>query len=238
MRLVTSPLAFGICSSLIHAIYMLPSSGTTLLLSVTMASSSVWPWASAVVTPGPIGHGQCSKTLGATGYDLSIRVHDMDVRPRSCRSKGACLCKYHKGFARPKGKHARSLLEQPVSAACMKRLLRFRVGCHRLPRHEGTFRKIPRLQRVCTLRTSGSLGHKKQSNLFECAEIQPLQDQWPHLLRDLRLCRNSCGRITCLVLPIVSMCFGEGVFPGGPSNGNQTSSIQPGEAGEMETDLI
>ncbi len=79
MRLVTSPLAFGVWSSLIHAVCMLPSFGTTLLLSVTIAASSVWPWASAVVTPGPIGHGQCSKTFGLTGYDLSIRVYDMDA---------------------------------------------------------------------------------------------------------------------------------------------------------------
>ena len=37
-------------------------------------------------------------------------------------------------FARPAEKHARSLLDLPVSRRCMQHFLRFRMGCHRLPR--------------------------------------------------------------------------------------------------------
>ena len=44
------------------------------------------------------------------------------------------LCTYKNWFARPAGRHARSLLDLPLSLRCMQRLLRFRMGCHKLPR--------------------------------------------------------------------------------------------------------
>ena len=97
------------------------------------------------------------KAICAIGYDLSIRVDDMDVIditafrqhitqqrvsiwdgldvcPRTCPSHKVRCCTCATWFARPADKHARSLLDIPVSAACIKGLLRFRMGCHCLLR--------------------------------------------------------------------------------------------------------
>ena len=76
-----------------------------------------------------------------TGYQLAIRLDDMhaiditalhhfitqrrdavweglDVCPRTCPSAGARLCTYAAWFARPPHKHARSLLDLPLSSRC------------------------------------------------------------------------------------------------------------------------
>ena len=75
-----------------------------------------------------------------------------------------------------------SLLNIPISAACMQGLLRFRMGCHRLPRDEGSWTKprVPRLERVCQLCTTGMLGDEKHL-IFECPELQGFREQWSHL---------------------------------------------------------
>ena len=88
-----------------------------------------------------------------TGYQLAIRLDDMDaiditalrhfitqrhdavweglnLCPRTCPSVGARLCTYAAWFARPPHKHARSLLDLPVSSRCMQSLFRFRMGVH------------------------------------------------------------------------------------------------------------
>ena len=85
-------------------------------------------------------------------------------------------------FARPPHKHARSLLDIPVSAACLKRLLWFRMGCHRLPRDEGSWARpeIPRLERVCQLCGVGTLGDERHL-IFECPELLCFREQWSHL---------------------------------------------------------
>ena len=147
------------------------------------------------------------KAIRTTGYELSIRVDDMDtidivalrqhltqqrdaiwdgldICPRTCPSQKARCCTYSRWFARPLGTHARSLLDIPVSAACMKSLLRFRMGCHRMPRDEGSWARpsVPRLQRVCRLCTTGTLGDEKHL-VFECPELQCFREQWPHLFQ-------------------------------------------------------
>ena len=116
------------------------------------------------------------KSVRATGYALSIRADDMDIIdvtalrrhltqqrdsvwdgldicPRTCPSHKSRCCTYVGWFARPVHRHARSLLDIPVSASCMKGLLRFRMGCHRLPRDEGSWARpaVPRLERICRL---------------------------------------------------------------------------------------
>ena len=85
-------------------------------------------------------------------------------------------------FARPVQRHARSLLDIPVSAACMKDLLRFCMGCHRLPRDEGSWARpaVPRLERICQLCASGTVGNEKHL-IFECLVLQCLTEQWSHL---------------------------------------------------------
>ena len=147
------------------------------------------------------------KAIRATGYELSIRVDamdiiditalkqhivrqrdsiwdDLDICPRTCPSKLSRCCTYVRWFARPAGVHARSLLDIPVSAACVKGLLRFCMGCHRLPRDEGSWTRpqVPRLDRVCRLCTTGVLGDEKHL-VFECPELQCFRIQWAHLFQ-------------------------------------------------------
>ena len=85
---------------------------------------------------------------------------DLDICPRTCPSKMSRCCTYARWFARPPGLHARSLLDIPVSAACMKGLLCFRMGCHRLPRDEWSWARpqVPRLERLCRLCATCVLG--------------------------------------------------------------------------------
>ena len=64
----------------------------------------------------------------------------------------------------------------------MKGLLRFRMGCHRLPRDEGSWARprVPGLERICHLCATGTLGDEKHL-IFECPELQCFREQWPHL---------------------------------------------------------
>ena len=68
-------------------------------------------------------------------------------------------------------RHARSLLDLPLSMRCMQRLLRFRMGCHKLPRDTGCWLRVPRLNRFCTLCQQGVLGDEKHL-VFECPALQ------------------------------------------------------------------
>ena len=137
------------------------------------------------------------------GYQLNIRCDDLDhidmsalslmlrqrrdavwdgldICPRTCPSFNAKLCTYATWFARPVEKHARSLLDLPVSRRCMQRFLRFRMGCHRLPRDTGAWVGIPRLQRVCNICQHRTIGDEKHL-VFECPALQDLRDKRPHL---------------------------------------------------------
>ncbi len=107
---------------------------------------------------------------------------DLDICPRTCPSKRSRCCTYARWFARPPHRHARSLLDIPVSAASMKRLLRFRMGCHRLPRDEGSWARpeVPRLDRVCQLCGAGALGDERHL-VFECPDLLCFREQWSHL---------------------------------------------------------
>ena len=60
--------------------------------------------------------------------------HGIDVCPRTCPSQGATSCTYERWFARPQGlRRPGPLLQQPLSARCMRTFLRFRMGAHSLP---------------------------------------------------------------------------------------------------------
>ena len=143
------------------------------------------------------------RAVRGTGYQLNIRCDDLDkilapaltlmleqrrdavwdgldICPRTCPSVNARLCTYAQWFARPAGRHARSLLDLPVSRRCMQRFLRFRMGCHRLPRDAGAWVGIPRLQRVCNLCAQRVIGDEKHM-VFECPTLQDLRDKRPHL---------------------------------------------------------
>ena len=62
----------------------------------------------------------------------------------------------------------------------MQRFLRFRMGCHRLPRDTGAWVGIPRLQRVCNICQHRTIGDEKHL-VFECPALQDLRDKRPHL---------------------------------------------------------
>ena len=143
------------------------------------------------------------KAIRGTGYQLNIRCDDfdkvlvpalalmleqrrdaiwdgLDICPRTCPSVNARLCTYAQWFARPVGRHARSLLDLQVSRRCMQRFLRFRMGCHRLPRDTGAWIGTPRLQRVCNMCAQRVIGDEKHM-VFECPALQDLRDKRPHL---------------------------------------------------------
>ena len=150
------------------------------------------------------------KAIRATGYELSIRVDAMDmiditalrhhivqqrdsvwggldICPRTCPSTLSRCCTYARWFARPSNVRACSLLDIPVSAACMRSLLRFRMGCHHLPRDEGSWARpqVPRLERTCRLCATNTLGDEKHL-VFECPELECFRQQWSHLFQGPR----------------------------------------------------
>ena len=151
--------------------------------------------------------GSMYRAIIDTGYQLAIRLDDMDaiditalrhfitqrrdavwegldVCPRTCPSVGARLCTYAAWFARPPHKHARSLLDLPLSSRCMQTLFRFRMGVHRLPKDEGSWSRVPRHERLCLLCNLGSLCDEKHV-VFECSALQGLRDEYASLFSDV-----------------------------------------------------
>ena len=146
-----------------------------------------------------------SKAVRGTGYDLSIRqgvmdhvdvqvlsshlrrrrnaVWDhLDICSRTCPTEKSRLCTYKNWFPRPAGRHGRSLLDLSLSMRCMQRLLRFRMGCHKLPRDTGCWLHVPRLNRSSTMCQQGVLGDGKHL-VFECPALQDLRDRYENLFQ-------------------------------------------------------
>ena len=74
----------------------------------------------------------------------------LSVNPRTCpRDNMPRLCTYNAWFARPAVTHRKVIFRLPLSNKCVQSLLRFRLGCHNLPRDVGTRTAIPRSQRFC-----------------------------------------------------------------------------------------
>ena len=94
--------------------------------------------ASAVARNRRIWARSMFRAIRDTEYDLTVRVDDvgivditalralltqrrdavwqnLDICPKTCPTTGACRCTYFAWFARPPGRHARSLLDLPVS---------------------------------------------------------------------------------------------------------------------------
>ena len=106
-------------------------------------------------------------------------AHDMqwqglDDSPRLAPSRGARLCTYVRWFARPSSSGL-NISRLPVSARIVKRLLRFRTGCHGLPRDVGGWDGTARQDRVCTL-CHGGIGDE-QHMIFECGAFADLRLQ-------------------------------------------------------------
>ena len=121
----------------------------------------------------------------------------LDICPRTCPSLNAKLCTYATWFVRRAEKHARSLLDLPVSRRCMQRFLRFRMGCHGPPRDVAAWAGIPRLQSFCNMCQHRTIGDEKHL-VFECPALQDLRDKRPHLFEGdgLTLWYCLCGKMT------------------------------------------
>ena len=68
---------------------------------------------------------------------------NLDICPRTCPTRDSRMCTYKNWFARPADRNARSLLDLLLSMRCMHRFLRFRMGCHKLPRDTGCLLGVP-----------------------------------------------------------------------------------------------
>ena len=105
----------------------------------------------------------------------------LDICPRTCPSEDATLCTYVRWFARPAGlRQPGPLVMQPLSARCMRTLLRFRMGSHSLPIVLGRRTGVPRAQRLCQRCNLHAL-HDERHLVFECPAMQCVRDRYPAL---------------------------------------------------------
>jgi hypothetical protein len=149
-------------------------------------------------------------SLKAVGYVLTIRVDSMDlidlgclarkldrhqsrvwdgldVCPRTGPSAGAKLCTYYRWFFPPHRPYSLSMraphvLGLPLSARRMRQFLRFRMGCHGLPRDHAFWgsQRVPRMSRTCQKCSLGQLGDERHL-VFECPALQPIRDRYADL---------------------------------------------------------
>ena len=102
----------------------------------------------------------------------------LDVCPRTAPSQGARVCTYGRWFRKPSWAGA-SLLRLPLTHTAMQRVLRFRTGCHGLPKDVGSQHGVPRHQRVCELCGTG-FGDEMHL-VFECTSLADLRDCFPEV---------------------------------------------------------
>jgi len=185
------------------------------------------------------------KSIRGLGYDMNIRIDSMDSLdlslvtqllqrrtgavwqgldycPRTCPSAKARLCTYNAWFARLPGKSASAILGLPVSVRCMQRFLRFRMGCHGLPRDTGSWTRTPRSTRTCQLCSLTSLGDEKHF-VFECPAFQSVRDTYRHLFVGDPTMRQFMWQDDLVgVAKFVDACM-EMMYTAGPSAGGQAS---------------
>ena len=119
----------------------------------------------------------------------------LDICPRTCPSARATLCTYYRWFARPQ--HLRRpgpLLMQPLSARCMRVLLRFRMGAHSLAVVQGRRTGAPRAQRLC-LQLGSNATWSSSALLCKVCGTSMLLCLWMALAP----CSSSCGSRMSLV---------------------------------------
>ena len=153
---------------------------------------------------------------------------DLDFCPRTCLSHKSRLCTYNAWFARPAGYARKSYLSLPLPARCVTQMLRFRMGCHGLPRDTGSWARIPRADRVCTLCGPGSLGDEKHL-VFECPHLQPIRDKYPSLFQCPTMLQFFWQADLIGVTKFVSECLD--VMLGADSDDQSQTSDQPEVAG-------
>ena len=80
-------------------------------------------------------------------------------------------------------RHALLFLVLPLSLCCMHRFLRFRMGCHKLPRDTGCLLVCQdKTKQNCMMCQQGVLGDEKHL-VFECPALQDLHDRNKNLLK-------------------------------------------------------
>ena len=117
----------------------------------------------------------CQVLSSHLGQRRDVVWDNLDICLRTCPTEDSRLCSYNNWFARPAGHHAGSLRDLPLSMCCMQRLLRFRMGYHKLPRDTGCWLCVPRPNRICTLCQQDVLGDEKHL-VVECPALQVLRD--------------------------------------------------------------
>ena len=100
----------------------------------------------------------------------------LDICPLTCPQPRSQLCTYLRWFARPDGlKRPGPVLRQRLSAKMMGVLLRFRMGCHGLPKDVGRA-SVPRMQRVCPRCDLHEIGDEKHM-VFTCTALQHIRER-------------------------------------------------------------
>lgn len=185
------------------------------------------------------------KGIRRLGYDLAIRIDALDIIdmskvkqllakrqtdvwqhldfcPRTCPSSKARLCTYACWFAQLSGLKRQSLLNLPLSMRCMHRFLRFRMGCHSLPRDVGSWTNVPRADRLCTLCDSSALGDEKHL-IFDCPALQSVRHRYRRLFTGIPTMRLFMWQDDLVgVAKFIDECL-EIVYSAGPLNGGQAS---------------
>lgn len=111
---------------------------------------------------------------------------NLHICPRTCPSNNARLCTYKAWCARPDSCSRKSYVNLSLSASCLRKVLKFRMGCHGLPRNSGSWAGVPRVDRVCSFCGAGSMGDERHL-VFECPHLQSIQDRFPGLFRVLTM---------------------------------------------------
>ena len=72
---------------------------------------------------------------------------------------------------------------QPLSARCMRVLLRIRISAHSLPVVQGRCTGAPRAKRLCLLCDQCAVGDERHM-VFECPALQNVRDKYAALFVD------------------------------------------------------
>jgi hypothetical protein len=102
---------------------------------------------------------------------------NLHASPRLAPSEGARRCTYTRWFSRLQ--QGDSVIEACIPPPHLQSLLRFRMGCHGLPRDVGSRLQIPRADRLCRLCHSGP--GDEQHVVFECAALEHVRREYPSL---------------------------------------------------------
>ena len=124
--------------------------------------------------------------------------------PRLAPTVGSRLCTYHRWFAGPRSGH-RPITMLPVSAKVVKSLLRFRTGCHGLPRDIGSRTGLARCDRIYTLCSAG-VGDEMHM-IFECQQLRDLREAHAGLFCGMSTMEFMWQRDMCGVAAFVDQCL-------------------------------